>query len=70
MKEKWTGSLIGKMHNADVTYEDLAKEMGVTKAYVSMILNCSRTPPNAEERLNDAFNSILKRKKNQSVGEI
>ena len=35
MPETWTGNLIGKMHNKDVTYDELAEEMGVTKSYVS-----------------------------------
>lgn len=39
MPEAWTGNLIGKMHNKGITYDDLAEEMGVTKSYISMILN-------------------------------
>lgn len=59
MKEKWTGNLIGKMHNNDITYEDLAKQLGVTKGYVCMVLNCKRNPPNAKERFEGAYNAIL-----------
>ena len=59
MPEKWTGALVGKMHNANVTQEDIAKELGVTKAYVSMILNSKRTPPDAKKRLEEAFRAIL-----------
>lgn len=33
MPEKWTGVLIGKMHNARVSYDDLAAELGLTKGY-------------------------------------
>ena len=29
MPEKWTGRLIGEMHNHNVTYEELAAELGV-----------------------------------------
>ena len=39
MPEKWTGVLIGKMHNARVSYDDLAAELGLTKGYLSLILN-------------------------------
>ena len=63
MKDKWTGVLIGKMHNADVTFDDLATELGVTKAYVSMILNGRRKPPEAKQRLQAAFESILRKRK-------
>lgn len=63
MKEKWTGRLIGKMHNNQITLEEVGNELNVTKAYVSMILNGSRKPPNAKERLETAVNSIIKRRK-------
>lgn len=63
MIEKWTGVLIGKMHNAGVTYEELAKELNCGKPYVSMILNGKRTPPNAKARLENAFNSLLEKRK-------
>lgn len=63
MPEKWTGNLIGQMHCNNVTLEDLANEMGCTKAYISMILNCRRKPPKARERLEEAFKSVLKKKK-------
>ena len=63
MPEKWTGVLVGKMHNARVTYDDLANELGVGKAYICMILNGQRKPPNAKERLNEAFERVIERRK-------
>lgn len=57
--DKWTGELIGKMHNSKVTLDELAKELGITKGYVSMVLNCQRKPPEAEERFNKAFENIV-----------
>lgn len=41
LPEKWTGRLVGKMHCNRVTYDELAEELGVTKAYVSLILMVS-----------------------------
>ena len=58
MREKWTGVLIGKMHNENITFEDLAEELGVTKGYVSMILNGRRKPPEAKKKLQEAYESI------------
>ena len=63
MIEKWTGRLIGKMHNNEVSTTDLAKELGVTKAYISMILNGARKPPNARNRLETAVDAIIERRK-------
>ena len=63
MNEKWTGVLVGKMHNERVSFVDLAHEMGVTKAYVSMILHGARKPKGIEQRMNAAFDSIIKKRK-------
>ena len=57
--DNWTGILIGKMHNSKITLEDLAKHLGVTKAYVSMILNCKRKPLNAEQKFNKALDELI-----------
>lgn len=59
MPEAWTGRLIGKMHNKQITYDDLAQEMGVGKAYISMILNGKRKPPDIRKRMEEAVESIL-----------
>lgn len=68
MPEKWTGNLIGKMHNNRITYDDLAKEMGVTKAYISMILNGARKPEGIRAKMESAVQSIIQQKK--SVDEL
>lgn len=59
MPEKWTGDLIGRMHNERVTQDDLAGELNCGKAYISMILNGARSPADAESRLNAAFEAVL-----------
>lgn len=63
MKPNWTGDLISKMHVHEVTYEELARELGVGKPYVGMILNGRRNPPDAKERLQAAFERVLKKRK-------
>lgn len=63
MPEKWTGRLVGKMHNEEITYDELAEELGVTKSYVSMILNGARKPDGIKERMENAVNAIVKRRK-------
>jgi transcriptional regulator with XRE-family HTH domain len=62
MPEKWTGELIGRMHNERVTAADLAEELGCTKAYISMIFHGARTPEGAQEKLEGAFERILERR--------
>ena len=63
MPEEWTGELIGKMHNANVTYYDLANEIGCGKAYISMLLNGKRNPKDARERLCSAFDRVIEKRK-------
>lgn len=63
MNEKWTGDLVGKMHNEGVTYQEMAEEMSVTKSYISMILNGSRKPKGIKERMEEAFISVLEKRK-------
>lgn len=58
--DKWTGELIGKMHNNKVTFEELGNKLGITKGYVSMVLNCQRKPPDAEQRFNAAVDEIIR----------
>ena len=56
---KWTGDLIGKMHNSNVSKKELANKLNFTPEYVSMVLNGKKEPPNAEERFNAALNEII-----------
>ena len=67
LKPKWTGDLVGKMHINGVTYEDLGNEIGWTKAYVCMILNDTRQPDGAREKLEAAYDSIIKRREEDST---
>ncbi len=59
MPEEWTGNLIGKMHNNRITYDALAAKLGVTKPYISMILNGVRKPDGARERLEAAVDALI-----------
>lgn len=58
MPEEWTGRLIGDMHNAGVSRAEVARELGLSTAYVTMVLNGIRTPEGAEEKLRAAFERV------------
>lgn len=70
MPEKWTGELVGKMHNARVTMQELGQELGVGKPYISMILNGRRNPPGAKERLEQALDAIIERRLQEAQIDI
>lgn len=58
MPDKWTGDFVARMHLAGVRRCDIAKEAGVTRAYISMILNGKRKPAGAQERLEAALAKV------------
>ena len=60
MLAQWTGEVVGKMHVYSITGQEIADQMGVTKAYISMLLNCRRTPKDAQTRVETALNRLIK----------
>lgn len=66
MPEPWTGQIVGTMHVEGITYDEVAAEMGVTKAYISMLLSNKRNPVGAKERLERAVDNIRLRRKSTS----
>ena len=65
VREKWTGQIIGRMHVENVTYEQLGAEMGIGKAYVSMILNGERKPKGIRQRMEAALDAVLAKRKGE-----
>lgn len=63
MIEKWTGMLIGKMHNNGIKQVELADKLGLTNAYVGMILRGERKPPNIRKRMESALDELIAAKK-------
>lgn len=59
MPAQWTGELISKMHLAEVTAKELAKEVGWDPRYLSTVLNGHREPKKAEEKLRAALEHLL-----------
>lgn len=67
MPEPWTGRLIGRMHNNEVTLEQLAERLGWTKSYCSMILNSKRKPRGIREKMETAVSELIKEKENKTA---
>ena len=61
MPKKWTGDLVGLMHNHKISIQMLADELGVTNRYVSMVLNGHREPAGAEQKFHEALDRLIKR---------
>ena len=63
MPEKWTGELIGKMHNNGIKQVELAEKIGITNAYAGMILRGERKPPNIREKMECAVDELIAAKR-------
>lgn len=70
MIERWTGRVIGEMHNCEITFDELANELGVTKNYISMILNCKRKPKDIKSKIENAVKVIKERKTKKCVNGL
>lgn len=62
MPAQWTGEVVSKMHIFEVTKQQLAAELGVTPAYVGMVLNGRREPKGAEQQMKSALECLITRK--------
>ena len=62
MLAQWIGDFVGRMHRNRVTITQISQEMGVSREYLSMILNGHREPPGIEQRVNEALNSLIEKK--------
>ena len=59
MPKKWTGDLVGLMHNNKISFQMLADKLGVTNRYVSMVLNGHREPAGAKDKFRRAVDEIV-----------
>lgn len=65
MPAQWTANIVGRMHMYKISGKDIAKHIGVTPEYVSMMLNGHKEPEGAEERFNNAIDEIVASKNNK-----
>ena len=59
MVAQWIGDCIGIMHIHHISNTRLAQEMGITREYLSMLLNGHREPPGTEQRIRAAIDRLL-----------
>jgi transcriptional regulator with XRE-family HTH domain len=59
MLAQWIGDFVGRMHRHKIKSIQLAQEMGVSREYLSMILNGHRAPKEIEQRMNNALENLI-----------
>lgn len=62
MAESWTGHIVGMLHTHKIKQGELAREMGITAQYLSMVLNGKKTSKGIEIRMQEAIQDIIKRR--------
>lgn len=62
MPAQWTADVIGQMHINGIKQTDLAEHMGMTREYVSMVLNGKRSPKKAEEKFRQAVSELTEQR--------
>lgn len=63
MLAQWTADVVGQMHKWKISMKQLADHIGVSREYVSMVLNCHREPAGAEQKFKTALNELIEIKK-------
>ena len=66
MTKEWTGHIVGLLHTHRITQTELARELGVTAQYVSMVLNGKKSPKGIEERMEAAIQVINERRQDNA----
>lgn len=63
MPKMWTSEVVSKMHMYKIKQTDIAKALGWTAEYVSMVLNGHRCPKGAEEKFRKAIEKLTEEKR-------
>ena len=59
---QWTAEVIAKMHMESISQSELAKKMGYSCQWVSMVLNGKRSPEGAEIKFRAALDELIQEK--------
>lgn len=59
MLAQWTADVVGQMHKWKITMKQLADHLGVSREYVSMVLNGHREPAGAEVKFRAAVDALV-----------
>lgn len=64
--DSWIANAVGEMHINKIGNKELAKKLGVTAEYVSMMLNGKKKPAHAEARIMTAIDDIIRERETKS----
>ena len=64
--DSWIANAVGEMHINKISNIDISKKLGVTAEYVSMLLNGTKKPANAETRIMTAIDDIIRERESKN----
>lgn len=59
MLAQWIADVVGQMHKHRISKGRLAQHLGLTREYVSLVLNGHRDPPGVEDKFRKAVDEIV-----------
>ena len=61
-RPEWTGDAVKLMHIYGITRKEVADELGVTNAYITMVLNGRQVKDTTRDRIKSALLKIIANK--------
>ena len=61
-RPEWTGDAVKLMHIYGITRKEVADELGVTNAYITMVLNGRQVKDKTKDRITSALLKIIANK--------
>ena len=59
MRDKWTGTVVAKMHIYGIRQGELAEKLKISAPYLSDILNCKEKPKDGKKKILEALDAII-----------
>lgn len=69
MLDNWIADVVGRMHVAGITGQQLAKECGYSSAYLSTVLHGSKGNEQTQKRICEALERLEKKIKSPAEGD-
>ena len=69
MLDDWTAEVVGRMHDAHITGQQLADECGYSAAYLSTVLNHKRGNEQTKQNVFSALSRLEENRRAVAAGE-
>lgn len=67
MLPKWTGEIKGTMHIHEISMQELADELAISKTFLSSLLHGKKSTKDAEFRIRNAMMAIIAKRELENM---